>query len=488
MATADVFVAFVRDDQAFAEAIAIALQDSGMAVSRSSSVMEAIDASPAVVVLWTQASSRSRLFLDAADRAFRSGKMILARLGPTPPPAEFSSAAQHQFHTWSGDPDHNELAIIVGQVQRLVAFARGRASAAGGMPIGAAKVHQFPNTAPRMAPPQQGGPQQGMMGGPPPSYQPQPRQPAPPQPPADPLMEEAAFWRQVQAGGTPNDFRAYLDRYGPTGTFSEIAAMRLKQASPPPTQRPAEPPRYAPPPQSPPPQARQPAPPPYRPGPSAGEAGRMEGDRFQPDRSPAQRRPADGRRPDDRPPPFLQSERGKSEPAPAKSGGGGVGLLLLLVIVGGLAAAGWWVYNGGSMTPLAKRDDPGAVSAPIREEAEIEAPPAAEDAGPMPRRSLDSVAPEAPGAVNRGVGGPSAKSSASQPAAARRSPPPPPQRSSTPVRAAAPKRAAADDPTKAAFQPPPQPSPEELARREQEQRERERLAREIRDATAGPPQ
>ena len=39
----DVYVAFVRDDQSYAEALAVALQGSGFTVSRSPSVVEAID-------------------------------------------------------------------------------------------------------------------------------------------------------------------------------------------------------------------------------------------------------------------------------------------------------------------------------------------------------------------------------------------------------------------------------------------------------------
>jgi hypothetical protein len=394
MANVDVFVAFVREDQPFAEAIAIALQDAGLTVSRSASVMEAIDASPAVVVLWTPASSRSRLFLDAADRAFRAGKMVLARLGGAPTPAEYGSALHHDFNTWSGDPDHTELNVIVAHVLRMAEFVRGRAAASG---YGAASVHPFPGQQPHQQRP--------------PAYVPA----APPSPEAR-LLEEAAFWRQVQANGGPADYRAYLDRYGASGQFSDVAALRLQQLSVPPP----------------------PPPPIVRPQPS-----RFEPDRFEPDRNPAERaapprrglefdRPVPDRGAPDRPAPERAPERSfrhYETPPPPKSGAG-IAATLFLLILGGLAAGGWFIYNGGSFLPVANQRDPVENVGPA-----VRTPIQPADAVSPPETDARAASPD-PGPRSGGAKG--ADEPATPPAPKAAPKPPAPQTKAAPAKAAPP--------------------------------------------------
>lgn len=226
----DVYVAFVRDDQSYAEALAVALQGSGFSVSRSSSVVEAIEQCAAIVVLWTPAAARSKLFIDAADRAFRAGKMVLARMGNDPLPQMFAGAESHALGRWSGDPESPEIDSIVFHVDRLVNRGRPRGGAAE-PPADTPRsgvVHPFPGAggAMRAARPVEA-----------------PRPAAPPQAypmaaPADPLAEEAAYWRRIQNSTDPNEFYAYLDRYGRGGTFAELAETRLRQLTP----RPQRPP------------------------------------------------------------------------------------------------------------------------------------------------------------------------------------------------------------------------------------------------------
>lgn len=148
----DVYVAFVRDDQSYAEALAVALQGSGFTVSRSSSVVDAIGECAAIVVLWTPAAARSKLFVDAADRAFRSGKMVLARMGSDPLPQMFAGTEAHSLSRWSGDPESPDIDSIVFHVDRLVSRARlasGARPAAEGAPQSAPSprgvVHRFPS-------------------------------------------------------------------------------------------------------------------------------------------------------------------------------------------------------------------------------------------------------------------------------------------------------------------------------------------------------
>ncbi|MDZ4775331.1 MAG: hypothetical protein SGJ23_00925, partial [Alphaproteobacteria bacterium] len=216
----DVYVAFVRDDQPFAEALAVAMQGSGFTVSRSSSVVDAIGECAAIVVLWTPAAARSKLFVDAADRAFRSGKMVLARMGSDPLPPMFAGTEAHALSRWTGDPESQDIDSIVFHVDRLVSRAR---LASGGRPVPEQSeaappprgvVHRFPS----------GGGAAAARARP--ADQPQPTM-ARAAAPADPLAEEAAYWRQIQHSNNPGDFYAYLERFGRGGTFAELAEARI---------------------------------------------------------------------------------------------------------------------------------------------------------------------------------------------------------------------------------------------------------------------
>jgi hypothetical protein len=428
----------VREDQAFAEAMAIALQDAGLNVSRSASVMDAIDASPAVVVLWTPASSRSRLFLDAADRAFRAGKMVLARLGGAPAPADYNAALQHSFQYWAGDPDQPELAVVIGHVRRMVEFSRSRAAVGGGAGI----VHPFPGASGRSA--LQAAPQfpPPFSPQPPPQYQPQTPQPAAraPPPPEGRMMEEVAFWKRVDSRGDAESYRTYLDYYGPHGAFADLATARLRALTSPP-----QPP--APPPMPTPPMPNPMAPPPYRaPGYAARPAPPPIG------RPPVEPSPGDrlapGRLAFDRAPPFDQapaSERGPRRDAPLVAAppksGGGIGAVLFLLILGGLAAGGWFVHNGGSFFPPPPREgQPPRTIAPIKD-GPIQAPGMAPDAGPR-----------------SGAREPSPSAATDPPAARTAAPSIPRQPAAPPARpAGAANRPAADDPANRAYVPPPAP-------------------------------
>lgn len=48
----------------------------------------------------------------------------------------------------------------------------------------------------------------------------------------DPVEVELTFWRSVEAGSTPEEYRAYLDRY-PEGAFAVLAKARLQSPSAP---------------------------------------------------------------------------------------------------------------------------------------------------------------------------------------------------------------------------------------------------------------
>lgn len=343
----DVYVAFVRDDQPFAEALAVAMQGSGFTVSRSSSVVDAIGECAAIVVLWTPAAARSKLFVDAADRAFRSGKMVLARMGSDPLPPMFAGTEAHALSRWTGDPESQDIDSIVFHVDRLVSRAR---LASGGRPVPEQSeaapsprgvVHRFPSgggaAAARARPAEQ---------------QPQPQHMARPAS-ADPLAEEASYWRQIQHSNNPGDFYAYLERFGRGGTFAELAEARLGALSQRSAPAPHQPTAYQP--QQPPPMQHAPQyqpqyqpqhQPQHQPGPGPGPVARGGGFNLQP---PPAARPAP--RPAPQPAPRLDPHPARARieappsAAPRDTGGGGmrgIAFLIFLALVGG---GGFYIYQ-----------------------------------------------------------------------------------------------------------------------------------------------
>jgi outer membrane biosynthesis protein TonB len=358
----DVYVAFVRDDQPFAEALAVAMQGSGFTVSRSSSVVDAIGECAAIVVLWTPAAARSKLFVDAADRAFRSGKMVLARMGSDPLPPMFAGTEAHALSRWTGDPESQDIDSIVFHVDRLVSRAR---LASGGRAV---------PEQPEAAPPPRGVVHRFPSGGGAaaararPAEQPQPTM-AHAAAPADSLAEEASYWRQIQHSNNPGDFYAYLERFGREGTFAELAEARISALGPRSAPAPHQPSAYQP--QQPPsmqhapqhapqyqpqyqpqPQPQQPPPrqPPHQqpyqqPGPGPGPVARG-GFNMQP---PPAARPAP--RPAPQPAPRLDPHPARARveappsAAPRDTGGGGMRGIVFLIFLAVVGGGGFYVYQ-----------------------------------------------------------------------------------------------------------------------------------------------
>lgn len=409
---ADVYVAFVRDDQSYAEALAVALQGSGFSVSRSASVVEAIEECGAIVVLWTPSAARSKLFIDAADRAFRSGKMVMARMGSDPLPQMFAGVEAHSLARWSGDPDSPEIDEIMYQVDRLVnrsRVRRGGEGARGEAAQGRGTVHRFPAGGPanaaRAARPVE-----------PPAPAPYaPQAPAPaPYAPADPLAEEAAYWRRIQHSADPEQFYAYLERYGRNGTFAELAETRLRALSSRPLPRGGgqmAPPAYPPQPmaspmaQSMPQQIPQPMPAPMPMPAQPGYQGRNGFNLNTPVARQPQVQPS-------RLDPHPARARPATESTDERSGGGGgarlLAVLLFLAVIGG---GGFYVYqqlNGPA--PATEAPDAAAGDANW-------APPPGSPAEPD-SPSTGATATEAAQAAARLPLAPPSKKTAAQPRAA----------------------------------------------------------------------
>ena len=85
---ADVLIVCVREDEPQAKALAEMFEAAGFTIGGAPSNDAALRSSGAGVVVWSQASIRSRPFLDAAQRVINANKAIVASL--IEPPADSS--------------------------------------------------------------------------------------------------------------------------------------------------------------------------------------------------------------------------------------------------------------------------------------------------------------------------------------------------------------------------------------------------------------
>jgi protein TonB len=217
---ADVLIVCVREDEPQAKALAEMFEAAGFSIGGAPSNDAALRSSGAGVVVWSQASIRSRPFLDAAQRVINADKAVVASLIEPPPPDSIGNSLAFDLSHWDGDPNDPSLDPLFFAVDRLVNAARA------GVGAGAPRPSAFDEPPPR--------PVQQLRAAPPPraAAPPQPR-PAPPKPtPAiepDVLGTEAEHWRAIRDSQDPNAFMEYLARYGARGTFSEVAELRLQQ-------------------------------------------------------------------------------------------------------------------------------------------------------------------------------------------------------------------------------------------------------------------
>ena len=359
---ADVLIVCVREDEPQAKALAEMFEAAGFSIGGAPSSDAALRSSGAGLVVWSQASIRSRPFLDAAQRVINARKAIVASLIEPPPPSSIGDSPVFDLSEWNGDPDDPSLDPLFFAVDRMVNAARTS--------VGGADAEEDYKPAPR----------QRTAPAPAPAPQPTYTRAAPPPPPAtDPLGTEAEHWRAIRDSRDPTDFMDYLARYGPSGAFAEVAELRLKQlttrgeprtapAPPPPRPTTPSPPRPAlraePP-------ARRPDPPP--PAPRRAEA-----------------RPAPRAEPPRR---FERSYERADLREPPRESGGAMRTFILIALLGAGALAGG-LYFGGGMPNF-------GAAAPTQEDvASMSAPPldgtgepaSAEDVGAVPLP--DAIEPE----------------------------------------------------------------------------------------------
>jgi hypothetical protein len=132
-------------------------------------------------VLWSVKSAASAWVLDEAQRAMSRRKLVPVKIaGFTDYPLGFGQLHAHDLQDWDGSPEAAAFQPVIAAVERLT----GRKREVRGQP--------------------------------------------PPQAPSAPEVErEIAFWRGVSESREPADLQAYLDRFGETALFGELARRRL---------------------------------------------------------------------------------------------------------------------------------------------------------------------------------------------------------------------------------------------------------------------
>jgi TonB family protein len=366
---ADVLIVCVREDEPQAKALAEMFEAAGFSIGGAPSSDGALRSSGAGVVVWSQASIRSRPFLDAAQRVINADKAVVASLIEPPPPSSVGNSPSFDLSDWNGDPNDPSLDPLFFAVDRMVNSQR----ASAGAPVAEEPPAYEPPPPPRASPP--------------------PRALARPSPPSsnDPLSSESEHWRAIRDSRNPADFMDYLARYGPDGAFSEVAELRLKQLTGA-SERGQPRPRIDTPQQRrEPPSVRRdpivrPPPPPPR---------RMEAPASTPRRyEPPARQPSF-----DRPPPRGYNERPELRDPP-KSAGGALRAIVLVALLGGVALAGGLYFGGGGLPDFGARTQTSSqTQEPASEPASTE-PPSAQDSGtPLSEAAAPgraSVIPSAP--------------------------------------------------------------------------------------------
>lgn len=337
---ADVLIVCVREDEPQAKALAEMFEAAGFTIGGAPNNDGALRSSGAGVIVWSQASIRSRPFLDAAQRVINADKAIVASLIEPPPPSSIGSSPAFDLSRWNGDPNDPSLDPLFFAVDRMVNAAR--ASVGAGAP-----AQQTFEEPPRLAP------------APPPRPAPAPR----PAQAADPLDSEAEHWRMIRDSRDPAAFMDYLSRYGPNGTFAEVAELRLKQLTA--AKAAPTPPRPAPRPSSvrldPPPRRAEALPPtpPRRLDPPPAPPRRAE--------APPPRRAA--------PPPERHYDRDDLR-EPPRNQGGALRAFILVALLGGAALAGGLYFGGG----LNNQAGPPPIVEDAQTTTDVGAPPDAESA------------------------------------------------------------------------------------------------------------
>src|SRR5574338_1134037 len=126
---ADVLIVCVREDEPQAKALAEMFEAAGFSIGGAPAGEGALRSSGAGLVVWSQASIRSRPFLDAAQRVINADKAVVASLIEPPPPSSIGNSPVFDLSNWDGDPNDPALDPLFFAVDRMVNSARSAVGA-----------------------------------------------------------------------------------------------------------------------------------------------------------------------------------------------------------------------------------------------------------------------------------------------------------------------------------------------------------------------
>jgi hypothetical protein len=135
---ADIFVSYASEDRDRAQSLAEALGREGYDVWWDRTIppgrvfdeviQEALQGARSVVVLWSEASTRSNWVKAEADDALSRGKLVPVLIAPVLPPFEFRRIQAANLAQWSGDHDDPEYRTLLGAIRQQL--KRGHADRA----------------------------------------------------------------------------------------------------------------------------------------------------------------------------------------------------------------------------------------------------------------------------------------------------------------------------------------------------------------------
>jgi len=227
----DVLIVCVREDEVQAKALADLFEREGMSVGGAPADDSALRTSGAIVVIWSQASIRSRPFLDASQRVVNAGKAVFACLIDPPPASSLNQSPWFDLKRWNGSPDDPAVDPLFFAVDRMINAAGGSYAAPAPEPTYQAPQFENRGYSQQSAPPPYAR-ARPITPAPAPRYEQPPPQPSPrraERDAADPASAEALRWKAIRHSRDPTAFLNYLTEYGPDGAFSELAELRLKQ-------------------------------------------------------------------------------------------------------------------------------------------------------------------------------------------------------------------------------------------------------------------
>jgi hypothetical protein len=127
---ADIFLSYSSKDRDRAKAVVKALERQGWSIWWDTKIgigktwddvlEEQIAASRAMVVLWSQASIKSRWVKNEARVGHRRGVLLPVLIEPIDPPLEFSDIQAADLSNWSGDNEDTELTRLIQDLQALL--------------------------------------------------------------------------------------------------------------------------------------------------------------------------------------------------------------------------------------------------------------------------------------------------------------------------------------------------------------------------------